>query len=126
MIVFNIFGKINKLFYNLFKYRISIIFEQKISAYYVFRKYRLKTIYSGTNFSRFFYSRLILSITAQPIFAVAPSAWACWKGILIRNIKKENNNNFFSLRITANGITQKSIFSKQQKTPYIGFEGRSK
>jgi hypothetical protein len=45
---------------------------QTISAYHVFRKYRLKNIYSGTNFSIFFDFRLILSITAQSIFAVEP------------------------------------------------------
>jgi hypothetical protein len=59
--------------------------KQKISAYYVFRKYRLKIIYSGTNFSSFLDVRLILSITAQSVFAVKLSAWARWKGILIEN-----------------------------------------
>jgi hypothetical protein len=43
--------------------------------------------------------QLILSITAQSIFAVEPSAWARLKGILIENLtkienKKNNNNNF--------------------------------
>jgi hypothetical protein len=56
--------------------------KQKISAYHVFRKYRLITIYSGTNLSRFLVSRLLLSITWPvteidwpSIFAVNPSAW---------------------------------------------------
>jgi hypothetical protein len=62
--------------------------NKKISAYHVFRKYRLKTIYSGTNFSSFLDFRLILFITAQSIFAVEPSAWASWKGILMENITK--------------------------------------
>jgi hypothetical protein len=30
----------------------------------------------------------MLSITAQSIFPVEPSAWARWKGILIENITK--------------------------------------
>jgi hypothetical protein len=51
--------------------------KQKIYAYQVFQKYRLKNIYSGTNI------RVILSITAQSIFAVKASAWARWKGILL-------------------------------------------
>jgi hypothetical protein len=61
--------------------------------YYDFRKYRLKIIYSGTNFSSFLDFRLILSITAQSIFAVELSVWARWKGILIDNITKIKNNN---------------------------------
>jgi hypothetical protein len=69
---------------------------QKIWAYHVFRKYRLKTIYSGTNFSSFLDFRLILSITAQSIFAAEPSSWARWKGISIDNFTKmKNNNNIF-------------------------------
>jgi hypothetical protein len=63
---------------------------------------KYKTIYSGTNFSSFLdfgfsTNTVILSITAQSIFAVEPSVWANWKGILIENItkKKENNNVFF-------------------------------
>jgi hypothetical protein len=60
--------------------------KQKLSAYHVFRKYPHKIIYSGTNFSSFFDCRLILSITVQSIFAVEPSAWTRWKGILIENI----------------------------------------
>jgi hypothetical protein len=41
--------------------------KQKMSAFLVFRKYRLKTIYSGTNFSSILDFRLILihSITPQ-------------------------------------------------------------
>jgi hypothetical protein len=59
-----------------------------IPAYHVFRKNRLKTIYSGTHFSSFLDFRLIFSITTQSIFAVEPSVWARWKGILIENITK--------------------------------------
>jgi hypothetical protein len=33
-------------------------------------------------------SRVKLSITAQSMFAVEPSVWARWKGILIENITK--------------------------------------
>jgi hypothetical protein len=73
--------------------------KQKICVIHAFRKYRLKTIYSGTNFSSFLDFRVILSITAQSIFALEPSVWARWKGILRENItkiknKKNNNNNF--------------------------------
>jgi hypothetical protein len=52
----------------------------------------------------------------QSIFAVEPSVWARWEGILIENLKKkikkkENNNNiFFLLGVTENGITQKPFF----------------
>jgi hypothetical protein len=60
--------------------------KQKISALHVFQKYTQKTIYSGINFSSFLDFRLILSITAQSIFAVEPSAWTRSKGILIENI----------------------------------------
>jgi hypothetical protein len=42
-----------------------ICWHLKTTAYHVFRKYRLKTIYIGTNFSSFLDFRLILSITAQ-------------------------------------------------------------
>jgi hypothetical protein len=68
---------------------------KKIWAYHIFRKYPLKTIYSGTNFSSFLDFRLILSITAQSIFAVKRSACARWKGISIDKNKKNNNNNNF-------------------------------
>jgi hypothetical protein len=57
--------------------------------------------------------RLILSITAQLIFAVEPTIWARWKGILIDNItkiKNNNNTNFFLPGVTENGITQKAYF----------------
>jgi hypothetical protein len=81
-------------------------------AYHVFQKYRLKTVYSGTNFSSFPDFRLILSITAQSIFAIEPSAR--WKGILKENftkIKNNNNNTFLVLLgVTENGITQKIFF----------------
>jgi hypothetical protein len=46
----------------------------------------------------FYSASIFYSITAQSIFAVKPSAWARWKGILIENIIKNNknsNNNFF-------------------------------
>jgi hypothetical protein len=39
--------------------------KQKISAYHIFRLYRLKSICSGTNFSSFLDFRLILSITVH-------------------------------------------------------------
>jgi hypothetical protein len=75
---------------------LHVCWHKKILAFHVFRKYRLKTIYGGTNFSSFLNFRLILSITAQSIFTVEPSAWARWKCILIENITKiKNNNNFF-------------------------------
>jgi hypothetical protein len=57
--------------------------KKKLSANYVFRKYRLKTIYNRTNFSRYLDSQLILFVTAQSIFTVEPSAWVRWKGILL-------------------------------------------
>jgi hypothetical protein len=51
-----------------------------------------------------------------------------WKGILLRNGKKK----YFGViphqinpNIQINRI-QKSIFSKQKKLPFSGFEGRSK
>jgi hypothetical protein len=74
--------------------------KQKIWVYYIFRKNRLKIIYSGTHFSSFLDFRLILYITAQTIFAVEPSAGARWKGISIDHFtkiknKKNNNNNIF-------------------------------
>jgi hypothetical protein len=89
--------------------------KQIISAYHVFRKYRLKTIHSGTNFPSFLDFRLLLSITAQSIFAVEPTVSARWKGISIDNftkIKNKKNNNiiFVLLGVTENGITQKNIF----------------
>jgi hypothetical protein len=87
--------------------------KQKISAYHVFRKHRHKTIYSGTNFSSFLDVRLILSVTAQSIFAVEPSAWERWKGILRENITKTTKTKtttFFLLGVTKNGITQKLYF----------------
>jgi hypothetical protein len=87
--------------------------KQKISAYHIFRKYRFKIIY-GTNFSSFLDFRVIHSITAQSIFEVEPSAWARWKGILIENITKikqeKQQQHFFLLRVTENGITQKANF----------------
>jgi hypothetical protein len=49
------------------------------------------------NFSSFLDFRLILSITAQSIFAEEPRAWARWKSILIENIKTKKNNIFFYL-----------------------------
>jgi hypothetical protein len=58
--------------------------KQKIPTYHVFRRYRLKTIYSGTNFFDF---QIILSITAQSIFAVEPSGRARWKVFLIEIIE---------------------------------------
>jgi hypothetical protein len=57
--------------------------KQKISAYHVFRKYRLKTFYSGTNFSSLLNFRLI---TAQSIFVVEPRVWSRWKGPLTEKI----------------------------------------
>jgi hypothetical protein len=39
--------------------------KNKISAYHVFRKYHVKTIYSGSNFSNFRDFRLILSQLSQ-------------------------------------------------------------
>jgi hypothetical protein len=73
---------------------------------HVFQKYRI--IFSGTNFSRFLDSRLILSISAQSIFAVEPSVWARWTGILTEKIKKKQ---IFLLGVTENVITQKRIFN---------------
>jgi hypothetical protein len=65
-----------------------------------FSKILSKKYLSGTNFSSFLDLRVILSITAQSIFPIEPSAWARWKDILIENItkiknKKSKNNNFF-------------------------------
>jgi hypothetical protein len=83
-------------------------------ALHDFLKYRLKTIYSGAKFSSFLDFRLLLSITAQTILAVEPTAR--WEGILIENItkikNKKNNNNifFFLLGVTENGITEKAHF----------------
>jgi hypothetical protein len=68
-------------------------------------------IYSSTNFSSFLDFRVIFSITAQSIFLVEASAWACWKGILKENFKKIKKNKkkttttFFLLGVTENGIT---------------------
>jgi hypothetical protein len=85
--------------------------KQKISAFHVIQKYRLKTIYSGTNFSSLLDFRLILSITAQSIFAVEPSAWARWIGISIENFTKIKTTTFFVLLgVSDNGITQKAHF----------------
>jgi hypothetical protein len=55
------------------------IIKQKISAYHIFLKYRLITIYSGTNFSSFLDFRLIQQVktfnrTEQQIFG-AESLW---------------------------------------------------
>jgi hypothetical protein len=58
--------------------------------------------------------RDVLYFIAQSIFAVEPSAWARWKGILIKNIlknKRSNNNNIFLFGVTENGITQKDNFN---------------
>jgi hypothetical protein len=46
---------------------------------------------------------------------VVESAWACWKGILIENFKKikkqeKQQQLFFLLGVTENGITQKNVF----------------
>jgi hypothetical protein len=83
-------------------------------AYHVFRKYRLKSIYSGTNFLSFLDFRFILSITAQSIFALEPSAWPRWKGILIDNFtkkqKKQQQQFFVLIGVTENRITQKIYF----------------
>jgi hypothetical protein len=89
--------------------------KPKISAYHVFRKYRLKTIYSGTNFLSFLDFPLILSITTQSIFVVEPSAWARWKRILIENITKNKNKTTKknSVEVTEkgiNGINRKLYF----------------
>jgi hypothetical protein len=73
---------------------------------------------NGTNFSSFLDFRFILSITAQSIFALEPSAWTCWEGISIDNFtklkNKKNNNNkthfFVLLGVTENGTTQKTYF----------------
>jgi hypothetical protein len=58
---------------------------------------------------------VILSITAQSIFVEEPSAWACWKGILIENFEKkvkQQQQHFFLLGVSENGLTQKkSIFN---------------
>jgi hypothetical protein len=59
---------------------LSIISDLNIFARLL--AYRLKTIYSGANFSLVLDPRRILSITAHSIFAVESSAWARWKGIL--------------------------------------------
>jgi hypothetical protein len=101
----------NKLFLSLFFFcTFAGIKKQKTSASLVFQKYRLKTIYSGTNFSIFLDLRVILSITAQSIFAVEPR----WKESFRENItkinKNSNNNNFFLRGVTENGITQKTYF----------------
>jgi hypothetical protein len=56
---------------------------------------------------------LLLSITAQSIFAIEPDAWARWKGILIENIKKQEKQQqhcVFLLGVTENGTTQKTFF----------------
>jgi hypothetical protein len=104
--------------------------KQKISAYLVFRKYCLKTIYSGTNFSSFLDFRLIFSITAQSIFGVKPSAWVRWKATFIEHItkikkmKKNNNNTFcFLLGVTENGTTQK-IYGKLVEHYYLLFPSK--
>jgi hypothetical protein len=65
--------------------------KQKISAY--FANSVSKLFIAAQTFLDFL---LILSITAQSIFAVEPSTRARWKGILIKNItkiKNKKNNN---------------------------------
>jgi hypothetical protein len=65
--------------------------------------------------SSFLDFRLILSITAQSIFAVEPSVWARWKDILldiITKIKNNNNsNNFFFLGSLKTELPKKHIFN---------------
>jgi hypothetical protein len=71
-------------------------------------------MYSGTNFSNFLDFRVILSITAQSIFAVEPSVWARWKGILIENItkiKKQQQLLFFYLGSLKMELPKKRIFN---------------
>jgi hypothetical protein len=41
------------------------------------------------NYSSFIDFQVILSIMAQSVFVVEPSAWPCWKGIFIENLKKQ-------------------------------------
>jgi hypothetical protein len=85
--------------------------KQNISEYHSFRKYRLKTIYNGTNFSSFLDFRLILSITAQSIYVVEASAWTQWKGILIEIIKKttKKTTTTFKLRSLKMELLKKHI-----------------
>jgi hypothetical protein len=86
--------------------------KKKIWAYHVFRKYRLK-LFIGTKFSSFLDFRLILSITAQSIFAVE-NCWKGWKGILIDNFTKKQEKQqqqfFVLIGVTENRITQKIYF----------------
>jgi hypothetical protein len=88
--------------------------KMSVSLYtHVFRKYHLKTIYSGTSFSSFLDFRLILSITALSIFGVEPSAWARLKGILIENITKikYKKNNYNRIFFVLGELPKKRIFN---------------
>jgi hypothetical protein len=67
--------------------------KQKIPAYHVFRKYRLKTIYSGTNFSSFLDFRLILSITAQC------SVNLCGRTKCLGAMERYSNTEYYKLTI---------------------------
>jgi hypothetical protein len=85
--------------------------KQKIYAYYVFRNYRLKNIYSGTNFSRFLDSRLILLITHSSVKFCGRTQCL---GRLERYFNRENlkkTPTFFLLGVVENGTIQKRIFN---------------
>jgi hypothetical protein len=92
---------------------VQVCCHKKQKIYLDFRKYHFKTIHSGSNFLRSLDSRVVLSVTAQSIFGVEPSVSAHWKGILFKKLKN-NNNIFFLLGVTENGITQK-VFLKNFK-----------
>jgi hypothetical protein len=92
--------------------------KTKIICISRFRKYSLKTIYSGTNFKSFLDFRLILSITAKSIFAVKPSVLSSlemyFNGKFYKNKKQEKPQLFFYW-VTENGITRKTHLEDKLK-----------
>jgi hypothetical protein len=88
--------------------------KQKISAYHVFCKYRLKTIYSGTNFSSFLDFRPYTFYHNSVNFCGRTKCLGSLERFFNRKYykKQENSNNniLFLLGVTENGITQKKYF----------------
>jgi hypothetical protein len=89
--------------------------KQKIWAFLVFRKYRLKTIYSGTNFSSFLDFRVISQLYHSSVnFCGKTKCLTLLERYFNRkfkkNKKKQQKQLFFLLGVTENGITQKNIF----------------
>jgi hypothetical protein len=88
---------------------------KKKSAYHVFRKHHLKTIYSGTNFSSFLDFRLYTFYHSSVNFCDRTNCLGLLGRYFIgkykKNKKQQQQHYFvFLLGVTENGITQKTYF----------------